>query len=442
MDLNWTPEVFGEFIAAIFCLSCVLLIIYSSKVKNIKSLFYIKLSFICMALFFFLSGLSILFLDVLLNKISVMFLFPASILVIIGITNIMKDSFFSLSLVAVLSLGPLLFYLIYQPNMIQISISNGYRTLIWVGLFQVITYILMFIYFFSVLYWGFKTWLNAPFLIKKEAAFLFFGLIIVFVMNIFISITVFLFPNFHVWSVVIGDIIAVLGAVVFIISIIREPKLLYILPFTVNRILVKDKDGFPLFDHDWSRTEVSELMFTGFINTIQVMSEEVIKKGGLVDIILKEGILILYNSELITVGLVASKSSKMLRDSLVNFSIDFQKMFERELKKSVRDISVYKSAYELIQKYFSNFPYRMITSKNFPLLLSGKYLKIPLALDNKLKDFIADDEDYEFIKSEMLKYPIGMTDNFLNLYKEMKEDLNKLQNKEHEQLDLVYDEDI
>ena len=35
------------------------------------------------------------------------------------------------------------------------------------------------------------------------------------------------------------------------------------LPFSLHRIIVKDKDGDPLFDHDWSETNISEKIFTG-----------------------------------------------------------------------------------------------------------------------------------------------------------------------------------
>jgi len=441
MDLNWTPEVIAELVAGIVVFFLALLTYISPKTKKIKSLFYIRLSLLFITLFFLLSGISILILDIWLHKLSAIFIIPACVFLTIGINYSMKDSYFSLNLAAVLCIGTLFSYLVLQPDAIQLSISSGYKTLAWVGLFEIIGNLLLFIYSVSTFYWALKTWINAPFLIKKEAFFAVIGIFFAVIISFVITILDSLFPNLAMWFIAIGDIFATIGTLIFIISIIREPKLLYILPFTVNRILVKDKEGYPLFDHDWSETDINDLMFTGFINAVQVMSEEVIKKGGLVDIKLKEGILILYESELITVGLVASKSSKLLRESLVNFSNDFQKMFERELKNSVRDMSKYESAYELIEKYFSNFPYRIITSKNYPLLLSGKFVKIPLELDNKLKKFITDEEDYEFIKSELYKYPPGQSEDFLKLYDEIKKDLDKLPKEDYEHLDLEYDED-
>ena len=141
-----------------------------------------------------------------------------------------------------------------------------------------------------------------------------------------------------------------IAVIMFRFSILREPKLLYILPFTIYRILVKDKEGYPLFDHDWAESNINEILFTGFINSVQIMSEEVMKVGGLLDINLKEGILILDELNYITVGVVASKSSGLLKDSLIDFSREFENKFQRELKKSIRNKETYSSAYELIEK--------------------------------------------------------------------------------------------
>jgi hypothetical protein len=90
------------------------------------------------------------------------------------------------------------------------------------------------------------------------------------------------------------------------------------------------------------------------------MSEEIMDIDGLININLKEGILILHESELITVGLVVSKSSKQLRDLVEKFSHEFEKKFKKQIRESFRDISIFESAIELIEKYFSNFPSRII----------------------------------------------------------------------------------
>jgi len=282
-----------------------------------------------------------------------------------------------------------------------------------------------------LLYWGTKTFVNAPFLIKKDASLLYLGVLIASVLGMLFYMLYIIESVYILFS----NLSMIIGILIFTIAIIKEPKLLYIFPFTVYRIVVKDRDGHPLFDHDWSESNLSEKIFTGFINAVQLMSEEVMHIGGLLDINLEQGILILKESERITVGLVASKSSKLLRDSVVSFTADFEEKFDRELKKSIDDMSSYKSAYELIEKYFSNFPYKILKSKKQPLLLTGKFINIPRELENKLRNIFTDEKEYEAIKAELIKSPLSIPYEFLKSYNEMQEELRQISGKDVKHLE-------
>ncbi|MFX1340523.1 MAG: hypothetical protein ACFFDK_18080 [Promethearchaeota archaeon] len=437
MDLNWSPEVILDiFVAISFFIISILTYEIPSR-KKIKSLFYIRLGFISIALFFMFEGLSFVFMSIFLHQIHSLIILFTAFFFFIGINYTLRESSLSLNLLPLLLLTIPYIYLMFLPGMIIYSIEFGYPTIVWTGLLNITGIIIQAITAFFIFYWGLKTYVNSPFLIKREARIFFIG-------TLLCTIGAFSIYMLTIWipiSILLSDIFIVIGAVIFTVAIIREPKLLYILPFTIYRILVKDKEGFPLFDHDWSESDISEITFTGFINAVQLMSEEVLAIGGVVDIHLEEGILTLHKSELITVGLVASKSSKLLRESLVNFSNDFQKRFERELKNSVKDMDKYDAAYELIEKYFSNFPYRIITSKNYPLILSGKYADIPLELENKLKQFITNKKEYETILTELIKYPMCVSEEFLNFYREIKEEPEKLPEDEYKYLDSEFDDE-
>lgn len=152
------------------------------------------------------------------------------------------------------------------------------------------------------------------------------------------------------------------------------------------------------------------------------MSEEVMHVGRLLDINLQEGILIVYNSKFIIVGLVASKSSTLLRDCVRNFTHDFKEQFEYLLKTSYTDMKQYEPAYVLIDRHFSNFPYRIITDKHHPLLISVKKSKIPLQIADKYYGIFKDNEEVEKIKAELIRFPISSHDDFLDLYKELKDE--------------------
>ena len=432
MELNWSPEVIIDLIIATILLVIVILTYIMPKTKKITSLFYIRLAMFSMSLYFLFEAISFLFMSIFLHRIHTILIFPTTIFIVIGINYTMKESFMSITFIAAFGLGILICYLAFQPDTIKTAFENGYPTIIWIGLIAIIAILIELILLIAGFYWGLKSWINAPFLIKKEASLFFTGICIFTIFSGILYLFSFWIPILKYLS----DISMVLGLIIITIAILREPKLLYILPFTIYRIIVKDREGFPIFNHDWSESEINDTLFTGFINAVQTMSEEIMRIGGLLDINLQDGILIVHDSEYITVGLVASKSSKLLNDSLINFSLDFEKIFERLLKKSCRDMSEYESAYLLIEKHFSNFPYRIIPSRKHALLLSGKYLKIPLELENKLNVIFTDEGEYEFMKSELFKSPIGVFSEFLELYNELKEEIDEIPQEETKDSDL------
>ena len=417
MVLNWTPEVIVEIFTSTTIFVAVLLTYFEPRTKKIRSLFFIRMGMISMVLFFVMDLLGILFLNVVLARLYAVMIFPTAIFFIIGINFMIKESFNSIVLVIAFGAGVLLCYLALQPDAVGFVSAGGDLSVGPVGMFEVLEDFLSFFLILPVFYWGVKTWLNAPFFIKKEALIFFIGIIIVAPITLVVLVFYYWDPIFIVYS----DITLGVGVFIMCIAIFMEPKILYILPFSVYRIFVKDRDGNPLFDHDWSESGINEPVFTGFINAVQLISEEVMNIGGLLSIDLTEGILILNESEYITVGLVASKSSKLLRDSLIGFSKDFEAKFQRKLKKSIIDKEEYTAAYELMEKYFSNFPSKLINSRKEPLLLMKNYQEVPIEIENKLKEIIKDDEKYKLIKEELKNTPYGMSPTFFDLYDKMKD---------------------
>ena len=426
MELYWSIEVIVDFLAATVGIILSVVTYYSPKAKKIKSLFFIRLGFISFWLFMLLDGFAFLFLNEFLGLLTGIILIPAALFIIIGVNYTIKESFYSFGLIIAISLAILFLYTGTQPNAVVIESQSGYLRVRWIGLFSILGMIFSGISMFYLFYWGIKTWINSPFLIKKEASIFFLGVLIIFPIS-FIFYVLYLFEPIYI---LISDITMLVGALIIALIVIREPKLLYILPFTIYRIVVKDRDGQPLYDHDWSQSNISEKIFTGFLNAVQLMSEDVISRGGLLDIHLEDGILIVKESKLITVGLVSSKSSKLLKDSVIKFTTDFENKFERKLKKSVKDMSQYIGAFELIEKYFSNFPYKIFKSKKQPLLLTGKYFKIPLELENKLRSIFTDDEEFKVVKAELVKCPLHFPFDFMKLHNDLKDEMEQISSEE------------
>jgi len=436
MELNWTPEVIVDFIVGTILLTASILTYLEPKIKKLKSILLIRLAIFFMAVFYCFDGLKILFLSIIISSFNSIFLVFAFIFLLMGVNCITRESINSLYLILTSCIGILTIYLAFQPESIQVGIEFGYLDVNWIGILAFMDVFYSFIGIIVLLNWGIRTWLNAPILMKRDA--------LMFLIGIFIAGPIY-FINYSLYYlgilfVIFGDILFGIGTLIFSISILREPKLLYFLPFKINRILVKDRDGTPLFDHSWSELVVDENIFTGFLNAVQLMSEEVMNIGGLLDINLEQGILIVNESKLITVGLVASKSSKLLRESVVKFTQEFEIKFQRELKSSVKGISHYEGAYELIEKYFSNFPYHIIKSKKEPLILTGKYLKIPLELENKLRKVFTDEEEFESIKAELLKAPLAFTSEFIKLHDELKNEMKQISGEEIKLLNEHYEE--
>jgi len=431
MVLNWTPVVIADILTAFFYFIFGILTKIFPRVKKNKSLFFIRLFFINFSIHFFLFALSNLYLNIFIDQLSLIFLFPAAIFLIIGINYLMNEVIFSYYLLFIFGGCILLLYLTFQPGLIQIQIKSGYLVIGEQDLLEIIYVLIIIMMGVNLLYWGLKTQINAPLMIKREANLFLFGILI----GVVISLPFYIFFPIEPYNLIIGDVFIALGIFIITFAFIREPKLLYILPFTINRILVKDRNGYGLFDHDWSKTDIKEPIFTGFINAVQLMSEEVMHIGGVLSIDLTEGILILNESKYITVGLVASKSSKLLKDCLIGFSKDFEEKFYMELKKSIIDKKEYMAAYELIEKYFSNFPSILIKSKKQPLLLTGKYVKIPIELENKLRKIFPDEKEYEAIKIELIKSPLSFISEFSTLYEEFKDEIEKISDDEMKYLD-------
>jgi len=73
------------------------------------------------------------------------------------------------------------------------------------------------------------------------------------------------------------------------------------------------------------------------------------------------------------------------------------------------------------------------------LLLTGKFANIPLELDNKLKKIFTTEEEYEAIITELLKSPVSVYSEFLNLYDELINETDKMEGKEPKYLGTDYE---
>jgi hypothetical protein len=105
MTLNWTPEAIIDIIVATAIFTVAILTYEIPTAKKIKSLFYIRLGFICFALYFLFEGLSFLFMSIFLNQIHSLTLLAMTFLFFIGINYTLRNSAFSLNLIPIFLLS-------------------------------------------------------------------------------------------------------------------------------------------------------------------------------------------------------------------------------------------------------------------------------------------------------------------------------------------------
>jgi len=160
------------------------------------------------------------------------------------------------------------------------------------------------------------------------------------------------FPGIATGSMAIGMLII---AIVFI----KEPKLAYILPFKVYRIIIMDtKSGIILFKHDWNelKAEGSENIFSGMIQAISKMFDKTINKGNIRNIKFDEAILTLRISQTSPIAciLISSSVSKTLRSSFKDFSKEAFHDYENEEESLIKED--YKKGNDILEKYFPFVP--------------------------------------------------------------------------------------
>jgi hypothetical protein len=149
------------------------------------------------------------------------------------------------------------------------------------------------------------------------------------------------------------------GALITIIVVLKEPKVIYILPFTAYRILVIDTHGgTALFRYDWADIgKVEENIFSALLQSVANILDDILKKGEVREIQMDRAILLIQHNKKYPIAsvLVSSKSSKSLRYALRNFNEEFISNFYRD-ENDFFEVSQFESAKSLVGKIFDFVP--------------------------------------------------------------------------------------
>lgn len=151
-----------------------------------------------------------------------------------------------------------------------------------------------------------------------------------------------------------------IGVIPIGIAFVRYPKLAYVLPFKVLRLVVFETDGgVPLFSYSWSGGEeiAQEALFSGMLQGIAMILDESVRKGAVREIVLENGVLVLQRTYKYSVAcvLVTTKSSRTLRNALDSFAETFYNEFSDQFD-DVSEVRKFSSATSLVDEHFGFVP--------------------------------------------------------------------------------------
>lgn len=380
------------------------------------------MGFICIDYTYLWFGLGInsLILSVDFARITAFFFYPQIILMILLINYTQNEKLYSNTLIPFICFDIIYCIVIFNPNIIiaEEIIFVWFPAIFWIDWFSLIITLLHASYLILMMYWALKNYINSPYEIKKYAGIFLIG-------NIIAALIGFIFYIIAIWLLPILYICLILFAVgnfIAIYAIIKEPKILYVLPFTLYQMKIKNKKGTVIFQHEWTKHElidaintVNKEKITNLYNTTKDYMEITIQN-------LK---LMIYYSNNCIIEVYVSKRSQLLEQLVKLFLNDFEIEFRKELEDPNVDLSIFDSTYSLINKYFSNIPSRLLKNGDQDLLFSSKHVKIPPELEKILKEIIQDEDEYNRIKCDYQRSPKTVTKEFLELYEELNRESNQ-----------------
>ena len=318
-----------------------------------RYIYLLSLSWILQGLFWLLDLIS----QITFNKKLLSYSFTVQVLgilcliIFIEYTSYERITTLRMSIFLVISV----FYILYPIIFNSIEEIPDYGLHI-VGINRIIQ-LIAFIYY-SVIYfwWGYTIWKQSPNNLKKNATILFIGTIILS----FISAILYGLGSSILFLNGIAFITNAIGVLFILVSMIKEPKLMNILPFKVQSLTVIDANsGIIMFKKNWMKNKsvVKDDLISGVIHGFSKVFENIINIGKIKEIHLNKAILLISQKEKYPVlfALIATKSSKVLRLSLDNFADKFLKQFS-ELLHNPNNVAQFADANRLITNIFYFVP--------------------------------------------------------------------------------------
>jgi hypothetical protein len=219
-------------------------------------------------------------------------------------------------------------------------------------IFQVI-FLLYFVYLYFI--WSYKTWRKAPRELKRITTLHLFGSILFSIVTASLYALGGIIKIFNSFGFFANGI----GAFITVIVVLKEPKLIHILPFKAYRILVLEtNEGITLFKYDWAELgEVEENIFSTVLQSVGSILDEILKKGEVREIQMDRAVLLIHHDKRYPIAsvLISTKSTKSLRYGLRAFYDQFISKYYT-LGDDLHEVSRFEDARSLIETIFDFVP--------------------------------------------------------------------------------------
>lgn len=337
--------------ATLFLIGGIITFMIAIKRKN-PLVFLFSASWILQAFFWYLDSAAHLNYSFFLMKIAFI---PQSIGVpcmFIFIELIRKENVNPIKMILLALIETIFLMLLFMPGALEIIPGYGIH---FIGLTRFFQIIWLVYYVFFYLSWSYQTFKKAPQELKGLVSQLLFG-------SILFSIVT---TAFYALGTVIrlanplGFFVHGIGALITIIVLLKEPSIIYILPFKAYRLIVfETREGTTLIKHDWAELRnIDENIFSMLIQATRSVLNEIINKGDVRKIDLDKAVLLVQHDPKypIVSVLVTSKSCRSLLYGLKAFHEQFISKYVFDLD-NLKDPTKFREAEGLIERIFDFIP--------------------------------------------------------------------------------------
>ncbi len=274
--------------------------------------------------------------------------------VVLFVDAISRETVDSKKLVAMTAASVFMIFVSLNPNMISTCTSSWGLSLCMEEDLRIVVSIVGFLISVFLIFYSIKIHLVAPKNLKVHSKWFLIGMFLIGVVGSLSVIT-----ELTLIIPAIDQLIMAIGACICAWVMAVQPKLAYILPFKVYRLMVMETEkGTPLYVYDWIRSDVelNNELFSRMFHAMNKITEKSMQSN-IREIHLDQDIFIIQRSTQFEVVclLVTSKSSQFLRDALNSFAKKFFTKFSNLLSNPSKEDD-FESASELIHEHFAFVP--------------------------------------------------------------------------------------